>query len=103
MRKRNIKKIINPISSLLKSSSKEAPTYIVSLNPEDIKSVLGKEGFQTQSVHIISDLSLLPKDDKHQNIILDDRDFDYNTLINNIITNNGKNDIFTSTQGATTL
>ena len=83
------KKIINPISSLLKSSSKEAPTYIVSLNPEDIKSVLGKEGFQTQSVHIISDLSLLPKDDKHQNIILDDRDSDYNTLITSIIANNG--------------
>lgn len=80
------KKILSPIGKLFKHNSKDATTFIVSTRPDSIINILGKEGFSSKDLNIIDSLNYLPENHTSAvNIILDDRENDYNTIIKSII------------------
>ena len=85
--------IIKPIKLKLKRSHKVADTYIVSSNAESISNVLRQEGF-SENLHIISNLNSLPISNNPINIILDDREMNYNSIIHSLMKHTHKNRYF---------
>lgn len=85
--------IIKPIKQKLKRSHKADDTYIVSLNPSPIIKILHQEGF-SENVHIISNLNELTQTHDTINIILDDREMNYNSIIHSLMKHTHKNRYF---------
>lgn len=77
-------KLVTPIASKLKRKAKACDTYIISRRPNDIINILEAEGFSSNNIfkaQTISDISTLKK---CANIVLDDRDMNYQSIINSI-------------------
>jgi hypothetical protein len=85
--------IIKPIKQKLKRSHKAADTYIVSSNPSPIIKILHQEGF-SENVHNISKINALPISNNPINIILDDREMNYNSIIHSIMKHSHQNHYF---------
>ena len=85
--------IIKPIKQKLKRSHKAADTYIVSSNPSPIIKILHQEGF-SENVHNISKINALPISNNPINIILDDREMNYNSIIHSIMKHSYQNHYF---------
>ena len=79
--------IIKPLRLKLKKSHKSANTYIISKNgAADIEAILLQEGFNDKIFHI-ADTTNIPDDNHPKNIIIDDREFSYQEIINLIMKN----------------
>ena len=79
--------IIKPLKLKLKKSHKSANTYIISKNgAADIEAILLQEGFNDKIFHI-ADTTNIPDDNHPKNIIIDDREFSYQEIINLIMKN----------------
>lgn len=77
-------KLISPLAATFKRKAKACDTYIISRRPNDIINILEAEGFSSNNIfkaQSISDISTLKK---CANIILDDRDMNYQSIINSI-------------------
>ena len=85
--------IIKPIKQKLKRSHKAADTYIVSSNPSPIIKILHQEGF-SENVHTVSNLEDFPQTHDTINIIIDDREMNYDSIINSIMKHTRKNHYF---------
>ena len=77
-------KILNPITSLFKRKAKACDTYIVSRRPNNIIEILEAEGFSSNNIFKVQTINDIASLKKCANIILDDRDMNYQTIINTI-------------------
>lgn len=87
-------KVITPIKTLLKRKAKACDTYIVSRHPNDIIPILEVEGFSSNNIFKIKSLSDISSLKKRANIILDDREMNYQSIINSIQENCAPNRYF---------
>lgn len=88
------KTLIKPITKQLKRNAKTYDTYIVSRQPNDILSILEAEGFSSNNVFCKKSISEIPSNAKCINIILDDRDMNYQSTIDTIHTQKSHNRYF---------
>lgn len=77
--------LISPIAQLFKRKAKACDTYIVSHRPNEIISIIENEGFSSNNIFKFKTISSLPTLNKCANIILDDREMNYQSIINTII------------------
>ena len=87
-------KAITPISNLLKRKTKAFDTYIVSQRPNEIINIIESEGFSSSNIFKFSSITKIPSTKKCINIILDDRELNYQSIINTIIENKKHNHFF---------
>ena len=80
------KTLIKPITKLFKRNAKTCDTYIVSRQPNEIMSILETEGFSSNNIFCKKSISEIPANTKCINIILDDRDMNYQSIIDTIHT-----------------
>ena len=88
------KTLIKPITKQFKRNAKTYDTYIVSRQPNDILSILEAEGFSSNNVFCKKSISEIPSNVKCINIILDDRDMNYQSTIDTIHTQKSHNRYF---------
>lgn len=79
--------IIKPIKLKLKRSHKAAKTFIISSNSQEIINTLNHEGF-CDDVVTLTDIDSIPKCTEPVNIILDDREMSYDSIITSIMSHN---------------
>lgn len=87
-------KVITPISRCLKRHAKACDTYIVSRHPKDIINILDAEGFSSNNIFTFDSIDDISQVKKCANIILDDRELNYQSIINSIIGNSKTNRFF---------
>lgn len=78
--------LIKPITQLFKRKVKACDTYIVSRQPNNIMNIIENEGFSSNNIFFKTSVEEIPTTTKGINIIIDDRDMNYQSIINNIIT-----------------
>ena len=87
-------KIFSPLSRLFKRKTKACDTYIISRHPNEIISIIESEGFSSNNIFGIKNINEIASLKKCANIILDDREMNYQSLINTIIANKKHNRYF---------
>ena len=87
-------KITTPLTQLLKRKAKACDTYIVSRRPNEIINIIEAEGFSSNNIFKVQSISDIASLKKCANIILDDREMNYQTIINSIQEYNKNNRYF---------
>lgn len=85
--------IIKPIKLKLKRSHKAAKTFIISNDSQAIIDILKQEGF-CDNVVTLSDINLINNSTELVNVILDDRQMNYASIISTIMTHKHKKRFF---------
>ncbi len=86
--------LIKPISRIFKRNPKGLDTYIISRQPSCIMNIIEQEGFSSNNIFLKSSIAEIPTNTKGINIILDDRDMNYQSIIDTIITHKKANRLF---------
>lgn len=87
-------KIVTPISLRLKRRAKACDTYIVSQRPKEIINIIESEGFSSNNTFTLNSIDQIASIKKCGNIILDDRELNYQSIINTILKNRNSNRFF---------
>ncbi len=87
-------KLIKPISQQFKRNAKACDTYIVSHRPNEIVNIIESEGFSSNNIFKFNSIDAIPTLNKCANIILDDREMNYQSIINTIIENKKRTHFF---------
>ena len=87
-------KLIKPIAQLFKRKPKTCDTYIVSHRPNDIINIIESEGFSCNNIFKFESIEAIPSLNKCANIILDDREMNYQSIINTLIENQKRTHFF---------
>lgn len=85
--------IIKPIKLKFKRSHKTAKTFIVSNDSQAITTILKQEGF-CDNVETLADINLIPNNTEPANVILDDRQMNYASIISTIMRHKQNNRFF---------
>lgn len=85
--------IIKPIKLKFKRSHKTAKTFIVSNDSQAITTILKQEGF-CDNVETLADINLIPNNTEPTNVILDDRQMNYASIISTIMRHKQNNRFF---------
>lgn len=86
-------KLIKPITLQFKRKAKACDTYIVSHRPNEIINITETEGFSSK-IFKIKNIDEINSLKKSANIILDDREMNYQSIINTIISHKHRNRFF---------
>ena len=86
--------LIKPITQQFKCKAKACDTYIVSHRPTEIINIIESEGFCSNNIFKFNTIDNIPTVKKCVNIILDDREMNYQSIINTIINNKRHNYFF---------
>lgn len=86
--------LIKPIAQQFKRKAKACDTYIVSNRPNEIINIIESEGFCSNNIFKFNTINSIPTVKKCVNIILDDREMNYQSIINTIINNRRHNYFF---------
>ena len=87
-------KIVTPISLRFKRHAKACDTYIVSQRPKEILNILEAEGFSSNNTFTLNSIDQISSIKKCGNIILDDRELNYQSIINTILKHRNSNRFF---------
>lgn len=87
-------KIAKPLAQQFKRKAKACDTYIVSHRPNEIINIIECEGFSSNNIFKFNSIDALPTLNKCANIILDDREMNYQSIINTIIENKKRTHFF---------
>lgn len=85
--------IIKPIKLKFKRSHKTTKTFIVSNDSQAITTILKQEGF-CDNVETLADINLIPNNTDPANVILDDRQMNYASIISTIMRHKQNNRFF---------